>query len=107
VMALVRPWGRRAMVASGLVGVLLTMTAIGLTALAWDGAVALLVASVWAALRGRRCLIDAAEVADAESEAKALRLFAAAGLLAGAALLFRPDVVIAVGASALVAFAGL
>ena len=43
VMALAWPWGRRVATTAGVFGVLLTTTAIGLTALAWDGAVALLV----------------------------------------------------------------
>ncbi|MCU1497819.1 MAG: hypothetical protein JWM47_1772, partial [Acidimicrobiales bacterium] len=60
VMALVRPWGRRVAVASGVLGALLTTTAIGLTALAWNGAVALAVASLWVGLRARRWLAEAA-----------------------------------------------
>ncbi|MCB1039990.1 MAG: hypothetical protein KDA94_10765 [Acidimicrobiales bacterium] len=98
-MALVRPWGRKVMVASGLLGVLLTMTAIGLTALAWDGAVALLVASVWCGLRARRWLTPAEGAEAAGAERRASRLLVAAGALAGAALLFRPDVIVAVALS--------
>ena len=114
VMALARPWGRRVALASGLLGVLLTTTAIGLTALAWNGAVALAVASLWVALRARRWLVEApvgagaeAEGAGAEAERRADRLLLAAGLLAGLALLFRPDVVVAVVLGALAAGAGL
>lgn len=107
-MALVRPWGRRIMAATGLFGVLVCFTAIGLTALAWDGAVALLVASTWCSLRGRRWVNDPPDDTDpAGVETRAHRWFALGGLLAGLALLFRPDVVIAVGASALVVFAGI
>lgn len=102
VMALARPWGRRVMAASGVVGVLLTTTAIGLTALAWDGAVALAVASIWLGLRARRWLTDAPEVATRRAD----RLLTLAGLVAGLALLFRPDVVVAVTIASLALGAG-
>lgn len=107
VMALVRPWGRRAMVASGLFGVLLVTTAIGLTALAWDGAVALLVAALWTGLRGRRWLTDAPCTPVAEAERRARRLLVGTGALVGLALLFRPDVVIAAGLGVAAVLAGL
>ena len=71
------PWGRRVATAAGVLGVLLTTTAIGLTALAWDGAVALLLVSVWLGLRARRWLTDAGPALDAE--ARANRLLVAAG----------------------------
>ena len=100
VMALVRPWGRKAMLASGLVGVLLTTTAIGLTALAWDGAVALAVLAAWSGLRARRWLTDApGDTPSDEAEQAAGRYLVLAGVLAGLALLFRPDVIVAVGIS--------
>jgi hypothetical protein len=107
VMALVRPWGRRAMVASGVIGVLLTMTAIGLTALAWDGAVAFAVASAWLGLRGRRWLTDAPAMDLADADRRAARLLTASGVLAGLALLFRPDAVIAVALATVALLAGL
>lgn len=107
VMALARPWGRRVVASVGLLGVLLTTTAIGLTALAWDGAVALAVASLWVALRARRWLTDAPGVDPAEAARRADRLLLGAGLLAGLALLFRPDVIVAVVLSALPVGAGL
>jgi hypothetical protein len=94
VMALARPWGRRVAVASGLLAVLLTTTAIGLTALAWDGAVALLLASLWCGLRARRWVTEAPAAPGAERAAS--RSLIAAGALAGTALLFRPDVIVAV-----------
>ena len=96
VMALVWPWGRRVATAAGVLGVLLTTTAIGLTALAWNGAVALLVWSMWAGLRARR-------TSDATVAA---RWWTTAGALAGVALLFRPDVIVAVGLGALAMLAG-
>jgi hypothetical protein len=107
VMALARPWGRRVAVASGLLGVLLTMTAIGLTALAWDGAVALLVASVWCGLRARRWLTAAELPAGQAHQARAGRLLTVAGVLAGWALLFRPDVIVATTLGTLAILAGL
>ena len=107
VMALVRPWGRRVVLASGVIGVLLTTTAIGLTALAWDGAVALAVAGAWAGLRGRRWLTDAPGVDRSVAERAAGRFLIASGALAGLALLFRPDVIVAVGISTAALLAGL
>jgi hypothetical protein len=107
VMALARPWGRRVMVASGILGVLLTMTAIGLTALAWDGAVAFLVASVWVGLRARRWLTASEGAAGPDAERRAARLLTLAGVLAGWALLFRPDVIVATTLGTLAILAGL
>ena len=116
VMALARPWGRRVMVASGLIGVLLTTTAIGLTALAWNGAVALAVAALWVALRARRwssrplaefnAALDVAPAGEA-GERRIGRLLVLSGVLAGLALLFRPDLVIAVTLGTVAALAGL
>lgn len=122
VMALAWPWGRRVATTAGLFGVLLTTTAIGLTALAWNGAIALLMVSTWCGLRARRWLTDPPGGASAEPAADgaddphggtdaahraAGRLLVASGALAGAALLFRPDVVVAVGLGALAMLAGL
>ena len=45
---------------AGLIGVLITTTAIGLTALAWNGAVALGVIGLWVGLRARRWLAASA-----------------------------------------------
>jgi hypothetical protein len=69
VFALLRPWGRGLAAAGGTVAAAVILPPIGLTALAWVGAVA---PGLWAL---------------------------AAGLLAGFALLYRPDLVVAVGAS--------
>jgi len=84
-----RPWGRAAAVLSGVVASLLTMTPIGLAALAWHGAVALALWSCVFAIRARHT--------------ESGRTWAIAGLLAGLALSFRPDIVIAVAAMLLVA----
>jgi hypothetical protein len=106
-VALVWPWGRRVAVTSGLVAVWLTTTAIGLTALAWNGAVALLLASVWCALRARRWVTDAPGVDEELAARWAGRLLTLAGALAGLALLFRPDVIVATTLSAVAVLAGL
>lgn len=94
VMALARPWGRRVATMCGLVAVLLCTTAIGLTALAWNGAVALGLASLWLGLRARRWL--ALDSLDQATDRRANRLLVAAGVVAGFALLFRPDVVVGI-----------
>lgn len=98
IMALARPWGRRVATMCGLIAVLLCTTAIGLTALAWNGAVALGLISVWLGLRARRWLT--VEVVDADHQVtvsqKVNRLLFAAGVVAGLALLFRPDVVVGI-----------
>lgn len=110
-MVLVRPWGRRIQLASGLLGVLLTLTAIGLTALAWNGAVALALVSMWAGLRARDRLTGAAD-ADASGSVRSRigspgAWMAASGLAGGLAILFRPDIVVAVVLGILVVTAGL
>ena len=107
VMALARPWGRQVMAAAGLVGALLTVTAIGLTALAWDGAVAFLVASLWVGLRARRWITDAPGVVPRDAYRRAGTLAFIAGGLAGLGLLFRPDTIVAVVISALAVGSGL
>ena len=80
VFALARPWGRRVAVACGLTSLVIVLPPIGLTALAWNGAVALAVWSVWAATR---------------STEPSRRALLVAGGLAGLALLYRPDLVLA------------
>ena len=87
--ALARPWGRSAAVLAGVVASLLTMTPIGLAALAWHGAVGLALWSAVFAIRARHT--------------ESWRTWAIAGLLAGFALSFRPDVVIAIALMLLVA----
>ncbi|MGI8709852.1 MAG: hypothetical protein ACR2LA_02520 [Acidimicrobiales bacterium] len=107
VMALARPWGRRVAATTGVVGVVLTTTAIGLTALAWDGAVALAVAATWVGLRARRWLTDAPGATAGDADRRAGLLLVGSGVLAGLALLFRPDVVVAVALSTVALLAGL
>jgi hypothetical protein len=80
-----RPWGRSAAVGAGVVAALLTMTPIGLAALAWHGAVALALWAVVFAIRARSI--------------GGRGTWAVAGFLAGLALAFRPDIVVAVSIS--------
>ena len=79
---LARPWGRAvaAVVASS--SVVFVLTPIGLQALAWSGAVGLGLWSVVFAVR-------------AAHSRHAVRSLAAAGVMAGLALTFRPDIVLA------------
>ena len=87
--ALTRPWGRIAAVGAGVVAALLTMTPIGLAALAWHGAIAL---ALWATVFAIRARHTGAPSS-----------WAVAGLLGGVALSFRPDIVIAVSLTFVVA----
>lgn len=85
--ALARPWGRKAATLVGVIAVFFVLTPIGLTAMAWNGGLALtLIASVLA-LRAHH----------ARSAAMARRCLAGAGLLAALALTYRPDLLLAVG----------
>ena len=84
-----RPWGRTSAVGAGVVAALLTMTPIGLAALAWHGAIAL---ALWAAVFAIRA-----------RNTGAVWSWAVAGLLGGVALSFRPDIVIAVSLTMLAA----
>ena len=87
--ALTRPWGRIVSVVAGCVAALLVMTPIGLAALAWHGAVALALWAIVFAVRARNN--------------GSVRSWATAGVLAGLALSFRPDIVLAVVATLLAA----
>lgn len=86
---LTRPFGRVVSVAAGCVAALLVMTPIGLAALAWHGAVALALWSVVFAIRARNN--------------GSIRSWAASGVLAGLALAFRPDIIIAITIAVLAA----
>lgn len=86
IYALTRAWGHRLAVISALTATLLVLTPIGLSALAWEGAVAL---AVWATVFGARSL-------HVEGRERVLAL-AATGALTGFALSFRPDLVVAIG----------
>lgn len=111
--ALARPWGRKLAVVSGLAGLFIVLPPLGLTAMAWNGAVAFGVWAVWLGLRVYRPAATPAAAAAIHDPALAdddrlvepeewvdtsgagVRLFFA-GLLAGFGLLFRPDLIIAV-----------
>ena len=81
-------WGRRVATVCGLVGVLLVITPIGLTALAWNGAVALAIGGCGLALRGAQRLHG--------GDSGALWRLVGAGVLFGTALMFRPDLAVGV-----------
>ena len=84
--ALLRPFGRRIATTSAVISILLLIGPGGLSAMAWNGALALGVCSLAVATAaGRRA-----------PERSATILLVVAGILAGAALLYRPDMVIAV-----------
>ncbi|HET6952332.1 MAG TPA: hypothetical protein VFI47_18275 [Acidimicrobiales bacterium] len=81
-------WGRYTAAACGTVTTIILLPPIGVTALAWVGGVAL---ALWAVFATARALD--ADVAGRRRD----RTLVVAGLLAGAALLFRPDLVICLG----------
>lgn len=85
---LARPWGRLAATAVGSLAVFYVLTPVGLTAMAWNGALAL---TLWAAVLALRA---------AHATVPRQRHIAAmlAGALGGFALTYRPDLVIAVAA---------
>ena len=80
--ALTRPWGRPVATGVALVSTLFVFTPIGLQALAWSGAVGL---GVWSIVFARR----------AHERSSGSLAFVVSGALAGLALTFRPDLVLA------------
>jgi hypothetical protein len=86
VIALARAWGRLAATAVAAFAVFYVLTPIALTAMAWNGALALTLWSAVFAIRGLQVAEPAAR----------RRCLLAAGLLAGLALTFRPDLIVAV-----------
>jgi hypothetical protein len=98
VYALIRPWGRWVAAGGGVIAAVIILTPHGLTALAWVGAVAL---GLWAVRSG-------AEAVEAdEGSVRRRRQITLAGLLAGAAMLYRLDLVLAIGLAATVLATGL
>ena len=96
--ALLRPFGRRVATASAVVSILLLIGPAGLTALAWNGALALgLCALAVATSAGRRPDASGTDASGSGERGTTVRLVVA-GVLAGAALLYRPDMILAVGA---------
>lgn len=90
IYTLTRVWGRGVAVISGLVAMFLILTPIGLSALAWHGGLALGLWAVVFAVRAR-----------ATEGAHSRRGWVIAGVLAGLALSFRPDLVVALTAALL------
>lgn len=97
VWALAAPWGRRISLVSAALATLLLLTPIGLSALAWEGGVALAAWSIAVSLRSSAIVAIRSRT----------RLALVGGALAGAALGYRPDLVLALtlGAFALWAVA--
>ena len=93
-----RRWGAVLATTSALIAVVLVLTPTGLTALAWDGGVAL---GLWAVVLAANTVIGLNAAADADALTTGVRRrLLAAGVLAGLALSFRPDLIIAVGLGA-------
>lgn len=84
-LALLRPFGRRIATAAAVTSVVILIGPLGLSAMAWNAALACALASL---------AVAAAAVGAAGRRARVLA--AVAGALAGASLLFRPDLVMAV-----------
>jgi hypothetical protein len=97
VYALARHWGRTVALPCALISLVIIVPSIGLTALGWVGAVALGLLGLALALEGRRRADD--------RRARLCTLFG--GVLLGFALLYRLDLVLAVGLAALVMIRGL
>lgn len=88
VRSLLRPWGPWVSSGGGAIAGVIILTPSGLTALAWVGGLAL---AIWAL----RCLLDAVDGSGGQDRARRLAL--AGGLLGGVALLYRADLILAVG----------
>jgi hypothetical protein len=98
VFALVRPWGRWVAAAGGVMTAVVLLPPVGLVAMAWPGGLALGLWALNAALAGGTA---------PTSSRRRGRLFVVAGVLAGVALLYRPDLAAAIGLSAVVLWRGL
>jgi len=90
IFALARPWGRRAATCAALTSLVITISPLGLSAMAWNGALGLAVVGL--ALVGRAIARPSR------------RTVVAGGVCFGAALLYRPDMVVAIGLAALVSW---
>jgi hypothetical protein len=86
IFVLAWPWGRKVALSGAVVTAFVIIPPIGLTALAWDGGIALGLFGLAAALGARRARTERARHA----------LAIAGGALLAAALLYRPDLVVAV-----------
>ena len=98
VYRLLRPWGPLVASGGGALAAMVVLTPSGLSAMAWVGGVAL---GLWALAR-------AVEAVDAPAASRTRdRAALVAGLLAGASLLYRLDLVAAIVASGIVVWLGL
>ena len=86
IYALCRVWGHLLATIAAVTATLLVLTPIGLSALAWEGAVAL---AVWSVVFGVRALHT--------TDRDRMLALVASGALAGFALSFRPDLIVALG----------
>ncbi len=84
-----RLMGRRVATAAGLTSLVILISPLGLSAMAWNGALAWALLALVAADRAR------------SGGASATRWALASGVFAGIALLYRPDLVVAVGVAAI------
>ncbi len=92
-----RFWGRTVAVCCALISLMIIVPPVGLTALAWVGAVAFGLLGLLAGLEARR----------ATDETRGRRWALASGLVLALALLYRLDLVVAVGLGLLVIFRGM
>ena len=97
VYGIARYWGRVLAVLGALASAVIIIPAIGLTALAWVGAVGLGLLGLLAGLEARR----------ATDERKAGRFAVLGGVLLGLALLFRLDLVLAIGLGLILLLRGM
>jgi hypothetical protein len=97
VFVIAKAWGRTVALWCGAISLVIIVPPIGLTALAWVGAVAL---GLWAVHAGLRARFS-------EDEGWARRAAVIAGVLAGFALLFRPDLIVALTLSGVVLVRGM
>lgn len=107
--SLIRPFGRRIATAGGVVAVLVLLVPAGLAAMAWNGALALGLSALAVGAAGARAATTSRSVMrnpgeppgvtsqDAGRNRRAMVLLALSGVLAGGALLYRPDLAIAMG----------
>lgn len=85
----IRRWGRAIALIAGLTAIFINLNSTGLSALAWNGAIAFGIWAVWALLHAR--------------ESAKARWLVIAGLLISMALLYRPDLILAVALASAVA----
>lgn len=98
IYVLTRIWGRLAATASAIICTLLVLTPIGLSALAWEGGIAFGVWSVIFAVRSYQLASGAPDDHlgdDRDRDRRATRNAVIAAVLAGFALCFRPDLIVA------------